>query len=129
MQFHLWTFVQHIVLACDMQPFLYAYMYKWMHDVLAWSTHIDVTRRWYISFKCKQSSTCIIVVLLIRNILAQFYYYLESHVISISGHKGAMIWAATWQNQQNECAPSEDSDQPLHPSSLIRVFAVQSMGS
>ena len=29
------------------------------------------------------------------------------------------IWAATWQNQQNQCAPSEDSDQP----SLIRVFA------
>ena len=23
-----------------------------------------------------------------------------------------LIWAATWQNQQNECAPSEDSDQP-----------------
>ena len=22
------------------------------------------------------------------------------------------IWVATWQNQQNECAPSEDSDQP-----------------
>ena len=21
-------------------------------------------------------------------------------------------WATTWQNQQNECAPSEDSDQP-----------------
>ena len=33
-------------------------------------------------------------------------------------------WAATWQNQQNECAPSEDSDQPGHPPSLIRVFAV-----
>ena len=31
-------------------------------------------------------------------------------------------WAATWQNQQNECAPSEDSDQPGHPPSLIRVF-------
>ena len=26
-------------------------------------------------------------------------------------------WAATWQNQQNECAPSEDSDQPGHPPS------------
>ena len=25
------------------------------------------------------------------------------------------IWAATWQKQQNECAPSEDSDQPGHP--------------
>ena len=33
-------------------------------------------------------------------------------------------WAATWQNQQNECAPSEDSDQLGHPPSLIRVFAV-----
>ena len=34
-------------------------------------------------------------------------------------------WAATWQNQQNECALSEDSDQPGHPPSLIRVFAVR----
>ena len=33
-------------------------------------------------------------------------------------------WAATWQNQQSDCAPSEDSDQPGHSSSLIRVFAV-----
>ena len=32
-------------------------------------------------------------------------------------------WAATWQNQQSDCAPSEDSDQPGHPPSLIRVFA------
>ena len=24
-------------------------------------------------------------------------------------------WAATWQNQQNECASSENSDQPGHP--------------
>ena len=38
-------------------------------------------------------------------------------------------WATTWQNQQNECAPSEDSDQPGHPPSLIRVFAVRLMGS
>ena len=32
---------------------------------------------------------------------------------------------ATWQNQQSECAPSEDSGQPGHPPSLIRVFAVR----
>ena len=37
-------------------------------------------------------------------------------------------WAATWQNQQSECASSEDSDQPGHPPSLIRVFAVRSVG-
>ena len=29
------------------------------------------------------------------------------------------------QNQHNECAPSEDSYQPGHPPSLIRVFAVR----
>ena len=34
-------------------------------------------------------------------------------------------WAATWQNQQSGCAPSDDSDQPGHPPSLIRVFAVR----
>ena len=34
------------------------------------------------------------------------------------------IWAATWQKQQNECVPSEDSDQPGHPPSLIRVFTI-----
>ena len=35
------------------------------------------------------------------------------------------FWAKTWQNQQDGCAPSEDSDQPGHPPSLIRVFAVR----
>ena len=31
-------------------------------------------------------------------------------------------WAVTWQNQQSDGAPSEDSDQPGHPPCLIRVF-------
>ena len=31
-------------------------------------------------------------------------------------------WAATWQSEQNERAPSEE-DLPGHPPSLIRVFA------
>ena len=35
------------------------------------------------------------------------------------------IWAATWQNKQNGCASSEDSDQSGHPASLIRVFAIR----
>ena len=34
-------------------------------------------------------------------------------------------WAASWQNQQSGCAPSEDADQPGHPPSLIGVFAVR----
>ena len=31
----------------------------------------------------------------------------------------------SWQNQQTDCAPSEVSDQPGHPPSLIRAFAVR----
>ena len=31
------------------------------------------------------------------------------------------IWAATWQNQQSECAPSENSDQSRHTPSLISL--------
>ena len=39
--------------------------------------------------------------------------------------ENVLKWAATWQNQQSECVPSEDSFQPGHPPSLIRVFAVR----
>ena len=53
-----------------------------------------------------------------------YYMYLET-----TKWQKYLEWAASWQNQQNDCAPSEDSDQPGHPSSLIRVFAVRSMGS
>ena len=41
----------------------------------------------------------------------------------------SLKWAASWQNQQCGCAPSEDSDQPGCPPSLIKVFPVRSMGS
>ena len=39
--------------------------------------------------------------------------------------KWKTVWDASWQNQQNDCAPSEDSDHPGHPPSLISVFAVR----
>ena len=45
----------------------------------------------------------------------------------IPGH--TCNWATSRQNQQNDCAPSKDSDNPGHPHSQIRVFAVRSMGS
>ena len=40
-----------------------------------------------------------------------------------------VIWAASWRSQQNNYAPSEDSDQPGHLPSLIWVFAVRFIGS
>ena len=39
----------------------------------------------------------------------------------VRGYTFSCIWAASWQNQQNDCAPSEDSDQPGHPPSLISL--------
>ena len=40
-------------------------------------------------------------------------------------HLSFLLWTTTWQNQQSDCVPSVDSDQPGHPPSLIRVFAVR----
>ena len=43
---------------------------------------------------------------------------------SCIGLRKTYKWAATWQNKQSDCAPSEDSDEPRHPPSPIRVSAV-----
>ena len=61
-----------------------------------------------------------------------FYFVLEADTIVTENNRNAYdeeTWAATWQNQQSDCVPSEDSDQPGHSPRLIRVFAVHSMGS
>ena len=52
------------------------------------------------------------------------WYWLCCHSFDCCCHI-ANTWAATWQNQESECAPSEDSNQPGHLPSLIRVFAVR----
>ena len=45
-------------------------------------------------------------------------------------HTGAQRNEQPYDNTNKmACAPSEDSDQPGHPHSLIRVFAVRFMGS
>ena len=46
-----------------------------------------------------------------------------------SAQRICYVVALKFQQKAYECAPSEDSDQPGHPPSLIRVFAVRSMGS
>ena len=57
--------------------------------------------------------------------LAQFIHLSKIILAHLSYALDFIICATTWQNQQNECAPSEDSDQPGHPPSLIRVFTVR----
>ena len=52
------------------------------------------------------------------------------HLSSVRTNKHKFCkWALTWQNQQNHWVPSEDSDQPGYPRSLIRVFAGSKPGS
>ena len=48
-----------------------------------------------------------------------------SRLSNVNSYHSLIILADSWQNQQSDCAPSEDSDQPWHPPSLIRVFAVR----
>ena len=54
--------------------------------------------------------------------LNHYYHRIKVHDVD---NKFNNKWAASWQNQQSECAPSEDSDQPGHPPSLIWVLAVR----
>ena len=55
-----------------------------------------------------------------------FCYFSDAPYSSLySVSKQNIKWASSWQNQQNDCAASEDTDQPGHPPSLIRVFAVR----
>ena len=53
------------------------------------------------------------------------FLYRNNGKLSPNYHQVPTIWAATWQNQQNECAPSEYWDRPGHLPSLIRVLAVR----
>ena len=54
-----------------------------------------------------------------------FYQILKKNMTTTLTLIYVYIWAASWQNQQNDCVPSKDSNQPGHPPSLIRVFAVR----
>ena len=63
-----------------------------------------------------------------------FFFYVTAHYMAkgplcgVECQFNKLNWAATWQNQLSDCVPSEDSDQPWHPPSLIRVFAERSIG-
>ena len=73
---------------------------------------------------------CPAMVLGIKHVLCREESVINPRLKGVSqGFQGDLAsiskWAVTWQNQQSECVPSEDSDQPGHPPSLIRNFAVR----
>ena len=62
----------------------------------------------------------------------RYFFYLKMYIkksVTILGEAETGYMSRLMKNQQNDCAPSEDSDQPGHQPSLIRVFAMHSMGS
>ena len=69
------------------------------------------------------SRICNIIIMMYNFLWTKICILLDCYHSLLNHHK--YIWAATWPNHQNDCAPSEDSDQPGHPPSLIRVFAVR----
>ena len=81
-------------------------------------------------FQCLEKIVCIVEVMVFGMQKSQFVViysaiYLNCSICLIVPF--FIVWATTWQNQQNECVPSEDSDQPGHP--VWSVFAVRSVGS
>ena len=85
---------------------------------------------------CVQQMFCLFCILIINKGSVCFtvcafdtqHHYLciaEAIMCIFRSETAYYIWAATWQNQQSECAPSEDTDQAGHPPSLIRVFTVR----
>ena len=77
-------------------------IYTWARQVSCAARAVKVCYRW-----------------IFRHIFSQIKGYLKHvlHPLYLSLQK----WAASWQNQQNDCAPSEDSDQPGHQPSLISL--------
>ena len=55
-------------------------------------------------------------------ISSQSFTNIQHKYVRTSHREVNTIWAMTWQNQQNECAPSEDSDQPGHQPGLLEIL-------
>ena len=72
--------------------------------------------------------TCSIWTKIFLSSLRKLTFYISNKLSHIKFWPWNEFNIALFQSK-HECAPSEDSDQPGHPPSLIRVFAVHSMGS
>ena len=94
---------------------------------LRWCTRFYIR---YTSFFMKTESTYYPKWFTVRE---KYWYCDESHMLP---REGSALWAVCMWIKQHfsrlmtktnklACAPSEDSDQPGHPPSLIRVFAVR----
>ena len=55
--------------------------------------------------------------------------FIKTRNILLPENNKGTIWATTWENVPSDLAPSEDSNQPMHPRSLIRVFGVRTKRS
>ena len=109
------TMSELYILICCFQIIFVIYSEKHLKDIKILS-YILHSRTYVPIERCKH--------LIVQN-MRNFSYCKMQSVL----HWSCSKWATSWENQQNDCAPSENSDQPGHPPSLIRVFAVRLIGS
>ena len=89
-----------------------------------------------IRFFLSENVHCLVVkfsVYLNRHVFVMFCHWMLL-IPSTFGALGRlcfviMVFPAHDKTNKMACAPSKDSDLPGHPPSLIRVFALRSMGS
>ena len=83
-----------------------------------------------IDYAVASEDPCVIYVLKDRNVS-----YYDSEIVQFFSREGKYKRSNSHTsylfkiNKTNECEPSEDSDQPGHPPSLMRIFAARLIGS
>ena len=86
--------------------------------------YVEVLRSYQQLRSCRAKITCFNDALKVSLPNEAIILGLVADSPSVSSKKSDK-WAMAWQNQQNGCAPSKDSNHPGHPPSLIRIFAVR----
>ena len=95
---------------------------------LAWTFAARIGDKYQIRLtrsKCSLFACLLAILPYVRHYLClhahvfwQVFVRLSSYTMLVSSN---VIWRVSWQNQQNDYTPSEDSDQPGHPPSLLAL--------
>ena len=103
------------------------YFTLWLY--FTWNMNYQFVTFWKLSRHLIVLYAHVCSIWIVESIYKLNYVILSVVLVSNNNECTCLIWATTWQIKQSDCAPSEDSGQPGHPPSLIRVLDVCSMGS
>ena len=126
----------HFCATCLLNSVIYwkacSFHYPW------WCHDTDSVRILYVKKKKQKKKKTVNVLKISTNCLFVFFFLQNAYqcscnprpyVVEVVSELSIYEPPLNDQNQQNDCAPTQDSDQSGHSPSLIRVFAVRSVGS